>query len=374
MSTFPDVKKNFGFGCMRLPMDGEKVDYAEFTKMVDEFMAQGFNYFDTARVYIGGQSETAIRDCVVKRYPRDSFILTDKLSDSLFNSEDEIRPLFEKQLESCGVDYFDFYLLHSQTKSIFEKYKKLHAYEHAFELKKEGKVKHVGFSFHDTADVLDEMLNEYPEIDVVQIQLNYIDFDDPAVQARLCYEVCRKHNKPVIVMEPVKGGKLADIPEQGKAIFDALRGGSPASYAIRYAADFDGVFMVLSGMSSLEQMNDNLSFMKDFKPLSHEERRAIAEVCDVIRATHTIPCTACRYCTDGCPEHILIPDLFSCMNAKQLCRDWNSDCYYEVYTENHGKASDCIGCGKCEHSCPQHLPIRELLREVAKTFESEEAE
>ena len=272
------------------------------------------------------------------------------------------------------MDYFDFYLLHSQTKSTFEKYKKLHAYEHAFELKKEGKVKHVGFSFHDTADVLDEMLNEYPEIEVVQIQLNYIDFEDPAVQARLCYEVCRKHNKPVIVMEPVRGGKLADIPEQGKAIFDALHGGSPASYAIRYAADFDGVFMVLSGMSSLEQMNDNLSFMKDFKPLSHEERRAIAEVCDVIRATHTIPCTACRYCTDGCPEHILIPDLFSCMNAKQLCRDWNSDCYYEVYTENHGKASDCIGCGKCEHSCPQHLPIRELLKEVAKTFEGGEAE
>lgn len=217
------------------------------------------------------------------------------------------------------------------------------------------------------------MLNEYPEIEVVQIQLNYIDFEDPAVQARLCYEVCRKHNKPVIVMEPVRGGKLADIPEQGKAIFDALHGGSPASYAIRYAADFDGVFMVLSGMSSLEQMNDNLSFMKDFKPLSHEERRAIAEVCDVIRATHTIPCTACRYCTDGCPEHILIPDLFSCMNSKQLCRDWNSDCYYEVYTENHGKASDCIGCGKCEHSCPQHLPIRELLKEVAKTFEGGEA-
>ena len=171
MSTFPDVKKNFGFGCMRLPMDGEKVDYAEFTKMVDEFMAQGFNYFDTARVYIGGQSETAIRDCVVKRYPRDSFILTDKLSDSLFNSEDEIRPLFEKQLESCGVDYFDFYLLHSQTKSIFEKYKKLHAYEHAFELKKEGKVKHVGFSFHDTADVLDEMLNEYPESEAMRSNL-----------------------------------------------------------------------------------------------------------------------------------------------------------------------------------------------------------
>ena len=375
MNTFPEVKKKFGFGCMRLPMDGEKVDYAEFTKMVDEFMAQGFNYFDTARVYIGGQSETAIRDCVVKRYPRESFILTDKLSGALFNSEEEVRPLFEKQLESCGVDYFDFYLMHAQTKTIFEKYKKCRAYEQAFELKKEGKIKHVGLSFHDTADVLDEILNEYPEVEAVQIQLNYIDFDDPAVQARLCYEVCCKHNKPVIVMEPVKGGSLVNLPEQGKAILDELHGGNTASYAIRFAAGFDNIFMVLSGMSDMAQMNDNLSYMKDFKPLNEEEKQAIAKVCDVIRSTHLIPCTACRYCTDGCPKHILIPDLFSCMNAKQLYRDWNSDYYYnEVYTKNHGKASDCIGCGKCEKSCPQHLPIRELLKETAKTFESGEAE
>ena len=375
MNTFPEVKKKFGFGCMRLPMDGEKVDYAEFTKMVDEFMAQGFNYFDTARVYIGGQSETAIRDCVVKRYPRESFILTDKLSGALFNSEEEVRPLFEKQLESCGVDYFDFYLMHAQTKTIFEKYKKCRAYEQAFELKKEGKIKHVGLSFHDTADVLDEILNEYPDVEAVQIQLNYIDFDDPAVQARLCYEVCCKHNKPVIVMEPVKGGSLVNLPEQGKAILDELHGGSTASYAIRFAAGFDNIFMVLSGMSDMAQMNDNLSYMKDFKPLNEEEKQAIAKVCDVIRSTHLIPCTACRYCTDGCPKHILIPDLFSCMNAKQLYRDWNSDYYYnEVYTKNHGKASDCIGCGKCEKSCPQHLPIRELLKETAKTFESGEAE
>ncbi len=374
MNTFPEVKKKFGFGCMRLPMDGEKVDYAEFTKMVDEFMAQGFNYFDTARVYLGGQSETAIRDCVVKRYPRESFILTDKLSGALFNSEEEVRPLFEKQLESCGVDYFDFYLMHAQTKTIFEKYKKCRAYEQAFELKKEGKIKHVGLSFHDTADVLDEILNEYPDVEAVQIQLNYIDFDDPAVQARLCYEVCCKHNKPVIVMEPVKGGSLVNLPEQGKAILDELHGGSTASYAIRFAAGFDNIFMVLSGMSDMAQMNDNLSYMKDFKPLNEEEKQAIAKVCDVIRSTHLIPCTACRYCTDGCPKHILIPDLFSCMNAKQLYRDWNSDYYYnEVYTKNHGKASDCIKCGKCEKSCPQHLPIRELLKETAKTFEGGEA-
>ena len=370
MSTFPDVKKKLGFGCMRLPMDGEKVDYAEFTKMVDEFMAQGFNYFDTARVYIGGQGETAIRDCVVKRYPRDSFILTDKLSDSLFNSEDEIRPLFEKQLESCEVDYFDFYLLHSQTKAIFEKYKKLHAYEHAFELKKEGKVKHVGFSFHDTADVLDEMLNEYPEIEVVQIQLNYIDFDDPAVQARLCYEVCRKFNKPVIVMEPVKGGNLVNLPEDAKAVLEDLHGGSPVSYAIRFVAGFPGMMMVLSGMSNMEQMQDNISFMRDFKPLDETERAAVEKVQEIFHSKDLIPCTACRYCTDGCPKHISIPDLFAIMNAKQIHHDWNADCYYEdVHTAPGRKASDCLKCGKCEKVCPQHLPIRKLLEQVAAEFE-----
>ncbi len=371
MRVFDNVKKNFGFGCMRLPMDGEKVDYAEFTRMADHFMSEGFNYFDTARVYIGGQSETAIRDCVVRRYPRDSFILTDKLSGALFNSEEEIRPLFEKQLESCGVDYFDFYLLHAQNKALFEKYKKCRAYETAFALKAEGKVKHVGLSFHDTADVLDQILNEYPEVEVVQIQLNYIDFEDPAVQSRACYEVCRKHNKPVIVMEPVKGGNLVNLPEDAKKIIDDLHGGSPASYAVRFAAGFDGIFMVLSGMSNMEQLLDNTSYMKDFKPLNETERDAISRVCDVFHSIKLIPCTACRYCTDGCPKHISIPDLFSCMNNYTLYHNWNAKYYYNVRTERGGKASDCIGCGKCEKSCPQHLHIRELLRDVAKEFETE---
>ena len=371
MSVFDNVKKNFGFGCMRLPMDGEKVDYAEFTRMVDHFMSEGFNYFDTARVYIGGQSETAIRDCVVRRYPRDSFILTDKLSGALFNSEKEIRPLFEKQLESCGVDYFDFYLLHAQNKSLFEKYKKCRAYETAFALKAEGKVKHVGLSFHDTAEVLDQILNEYPEVEVVQIQLNYIDFEDPAVQSRACYEVCRKHNKPVIVMEPVKGGNLVNLPEDAKKIIGELHGGSPASYAVRFAAGFDGIFMVLSGMSNMEQMLDNTSHMKDFKPLNKTERDAISRVCDVFHSIKLIPCTACRYCTDGCPKHIPIPDLFSCMNNYTLYHNWNVKYYYNARTERGSKASDCISCGKCEKACPQHLHIRELLRDVAKEFETE---
>lgn len=370
LNEFTNVKHNFGFGCMRLPMDGKKVDYAEFTKMVDYYMSEGFNYFDTAMVYLEGQSETAIRDCIAKRYPRESFVLTDKLSTHLFKTEEEIRPLFQRQLEACGVDYFDFYLMHAQSKDIFEKYKRCRAYEQAFELKAEGKIKHVGLSFHDTAEVLEEILNEYPQVEVVQIQLNYVDYEDPSVQARKCYEVCCKHNKPVIVMEPVRGGNLVNLPEEAKEVLDSLGGGSAASYAIRFAAGFEGIFMVLSGMSDMRQMEDNLSYMKNFKPLDDREKEAIKKVCDIFHSKHLIPCTACRYCVDGCPKHIPIPNLFSLMNTKQLYKDWNADYYYsEVYTKNGGKASECIKCGKCEKACPQHLHIRELLEKVAETFE-----
>ncbi len=370
MSYFDEVKKNFGFGCMRLPTKGNEVDYEETCKMVDEFLEQGFNYFDTAHMYVDGLSESALRECLVKRYARDKFVLTDKLSTAYFNKEEDIRPLFESQLKECGVDYFDFYLMHAQSKEIFEKYKRLHAYETALKFKEEGKIRHFGISFHDTAEVLEEILTAYPQIEVVQIQLNYVDFDDPAIQSKKCYEVCRKHNKPVIVMEPVKGGNLANLPENAKKILDDLGGGSAASYAIRFAAGFDGIFMVLSGKSNLSQMKDNLSFMKDFKPLSDKERAAVAEVCNVFHSMKLIPCTACRYCTPGCPKKISIPDLFSCLNAKKLYRDWNSDYYYhQVYTKTGGKASDCIKCGKCEKICPQHLEIRKLLENVKEVFE-----
>lgn len=373
MSAFEDVKKNFGFGCMRLPMKDGEVDREEMCRMVDAFLDAGFNYFDTAQGYLGGKSELAVRDCLTTRHPRESYLLADKLTSSFFNSEADIRPFFESQLKACGVDYFDFYLMHAQNHENFEKYKACRAYETAFDLKAEGKVRHVGLSFHDTADVLETILSTYPQVEFVQIQLNYLDFDDVAVQSRLCYEVCRKHGKPVIVMEPVKGGTLVNLPATARAVLDDLHGGSPASYAIRFAAGFEGIFMVLSGMSNMEQMQDNLSYMTDFRPLDETERAAVARVCDILHDQHLIACTACRYCTDGCPRHISIPDLFSCMNAKQLSHDWNPDYYYEnVYTAKGGKASDCIACGKCEKVCPQGLPIRKLLREVAAEFERQE--
>ena len=370
---FPEIRGNFGFGCMRLPMKAGKVDYKEFSQMADAFIEAGFNYFDTAHGYINGQSETAIRDCVAKRYDRSSFLLTNKLTAPYFNKQEDIRPFFEKQLAWCGVDYFDFYLMHAQDKNIYQKFKRCKAYETAYAFKEEGLIRHFGISFHDKAEVLDMILTEHPEIEIVQIQFNYVDYEDASVESRKVYEVCEKHGKPVVVMEPVKGGSLVNLPADADKILRELDGGSNASYAIRFAASFPNMAMVLSGMSDMEQMEDNISAMKNFEPLSDTEMEAVRKVCDIFKGLNLIPCTFCRYCIEEsqCPKGIRIPDMFSSLNAHEAFHNWNTGYYYNniITGGGHGKASECIKCGKCEKVCPQHLSIRELLEDVARTFE-----
>lgn len=371
---FPEIKGNFGFGCMRLPMKDEKVDYDEFCKMTDAFLDAGFNYFDTAHGYIGGQSETAIRDCLAKRHDRSEFLLTNKLTAPYFEKQEDIRPFIEKQLELCGVDYFDFYLMHAQDRDNYQKFKECKAYETAYKFKEEGLIKHFGISFHDSANILDMILTEHPEIEIVQIQFNYVDYDNANVDSKGVYEVCEKHNKPVIVMEPVKGGSLVNLPEEANKILSDLNGGSNASYAIRFAASFPNMAMVISGMSDMPQMEDNINTMKEFKPLDEEEMAAITNVRYIFGNLNLIPCTSCKYCIEEneCPMNIFIPAVFTAMNSFQTFKDWNAKMYYETIAtaDGHGKASDCIKCGLCETVCPQHLEIRNLLEKSAEALEA----
>lgn len=364
------MQKNFGFGCMRLPMNGDIVDSEQFKKMVKIFINEGFNYFDTAHGYISGQSETEIKKCLTDCYPREQYILTDKLTENYFQTESDIVPFFEKQLEITGVTYFDYYLMHALNESFYAKFERCNAFEVVKELKRTGKIKHIGISFHDTAEVLDKILFEHPEIEIVQIQFNYADYDDPIIQSRALYEVCEKYKKQVIVMEPCKGGALVNLPKLAKDVYDE-DGKSYASYAIRFAASFQSVVMVISGMSTIGQVEENLSFMKNFKPINAKEKVAIDKVQKILKIQDLIKCTECRYCVDGCPQKISIPDLFTCFNKKKQFKDWNSDfCYTDNTTsKNLGKASDCIKCGKCETVCPQHLPIIKNLVMIANVFE-----
>ena len=368
---FPEIHGNFGFGCMRLPMQGQEIDYAAFSAMIDAFLEAGFNYFDTAHGYHGGASEIAISQCLSKRHDRSEFLLTDKLTEPYFHRQEDIRPFVLEQLRLCGVDYFDFYLMHAQDAKNYKHFQKCRAYETAFALKAEGLLRHVGISFHDKAEVLDRILTEHPEIEIVQIQFNYVDYDSETVESRKCYEVCKKHGKPVIVMEPVKGGSLVNLPEEADRILRELRGGSNASYAVRFAASFPQMAMVLSGMSNMEQMRDNIASMRDFRPLNAAEMDAVAKVSGCFRNLDLIPCTACRYCIEenACPKGIRIPELFAMRNAYKAFRSSAIRACYSKTLIDSGKASDCIKCGKCEKVCPQHLEIRKLLADVAAVFE-----
>ena len=372
------MNKKLGFGLMRLPSldpnDPSKIDIEQVKKMVDLFLEKGFTYFDTAWMYCHFQSEEVAKECLVKRYPRDAFTLATKLHAGYLKTKEDRDHIFNEQLRKTGVDYFDYYLLHDNGFDHDQIYEKLDCYNWLIEKKKEGLVKHIGFSFHDNAKTLEDILKKHPEFEFVQLQINYLDWESEGVQSRKCYEVCQKYHKPVIVMEPVKGGTLAKVPESVEKLFkDYAPDMSIPSWAIRFAASHEGVMMVLSGMSNMEQMLDNISYMKDFQPLGQEELALIDQAVDMINSHIAIACTGCSYCTDGCPMNIPIPQYFSLYNAeKQEIKEkgWTPQGeYYSRLSQKHAKASDCIQCGQCEGICPQHLSIIEYLQEIVKEFE-----
>lgn len=362
---------------MRLPLaeagNFAAVDIAEVERMVDAFLERGFTYFDTAYMYHDFRSEEVVRRALVERHPRHSFTLASKLPTMFLKTEADQQRIFDEQLAKCGVDYFDYYLLHSLNGTNYRTAQRLGSFDFAARMKAEGRIRHVGFSFHDSAELLDEILAAHPETEFVQLQINYLDWDNASIQSHRCYDVARRHGKPVIVMEPVKGGSLAQVPPAAERIFRGVHPDrSTASWAIRYAASLDGVMMVLSGMSSMEQLLDNTEFMRDFRPLDQRERDAVAAAVGIINDSIAIPCTACRYCVEGCPQRIAIPDCFALYNAdRQSVNHIFSiqQAYYDNLTQTHGRASECIGCRKCERICPQHLPIVDDLKRVAETFE-----
>lgn len=373
------MNKKLGFGLMRLPMlDNGKVNFDEFNKMVDEYLERGFTYFDTALMYCDGQSEAAVKKGIVERHPRESFTITTKMHSGYFKTPEEMEKVFEGQLERTGAGYFDYYLVHDVNSHSYPHYTKCGTFEWLKDKKDKGLVKCMGFSFHDGPELLDQVLTEHPEAEFVQLQINYLDWNSVSVRSRECYEVAVKHGKKVIVMEPVKGGTLANVPAEVSKLFkDKDPNASIPSWAIRFAATPENVMLVLSGMSNLEQLRDNIGYMQDFKPLTDEEFAMALEAAKIINKEIAIPCTGCSYCTGGCPVGMPIPTFFSLYNTDKKdinAKNWTpqQELYFNV-AKTSCKASDCIKCGMCEGICPQSLKIRDLLDEVANYFEVENA-
>lgn len=361
-----------GFGLMRLPETDGKIDMQQVCDMVDAYMATGANYFDTAYVYHGGMSERVVKDAIVARYPREAFTIATKLPAWIINSKEDVERVFNEQLERTGAGYIDFYLLHSlEDGDNYEKHEKLDCFNWALAKKAQGLIKHFGFSFHGSPELLEQILDKHPEVEFVQIQLNYADMTNPVVQSGALYEILRKRNIPMIIMEPVKGGLLANpAPELEKMFKEYNPDASAASWALRYVASLDGVATILSGMSNREQMEDNLKTFTNFQPLNEKEKAVIDAVVTKMLDMDQIPCTGCRYCCDGCPVGIKIPDVFRALNTARLYPgEMRPHFFYNNVTGGAGKASACVGCGQCEGVCPQHLPIIELMKEVAEVFD-----
>ena len=370
---FGESTPKLGFGLMRLPkLKNEKIDIEQTKQMVDLFMEAGLTYFDTAYVYDGGESEKAAKAALVDRYPRESFTLATKLCAWMgAHNEKTAKQQFYTSLERTGAGYFDYYLLHALQTGNYKLYDKYHLWDFVREQKAKGLIKHWGFSFHAGPELLDELLTEHPDAEFVQLQLNYADWENPKVAARANYEVARKHGKSIIVMEPVKGGALANPPKDVRNVFQAVSTyASFASWAIRYAASLEGIITVLSGMSNLEQMRDNLSYMKDFRPLNGSEQTAIRKAQELMNGVKSIPCTACHYCTAGCPKQIPIPEIFGARNQQIVWGQLEEGRrQYADAVENVGKAGDCIACGQCESACPQQLSVVQYLKGCAAQFE-----
>lgn len=372
MSYLGNEIKKLGFGLMRLPMNGDKIDMEQTIKMVDIFMAKGFTYFDTAYVYGDGLSECAARDALVKRYPRESFQLATKLPAWDKNkTADEVKQYFYTSLERTEAGYFDYYLLHNLGGERSEIYENLGLWDFVKELKAKGLIRHYGFSFHDNAEALDKLLSKHPEAEFVQLQINYADWEHPQIESRKCYEVARKHNKPIIIMEPVKGGTLATLPDSASDVFKKLKPeASVASWAIRFSASLEGVITVLSGMSNLAQVEDNLSFMENFEKLSQEELEAVSKVREIIESIPQVACTNCKYCVKDCPANIPINKILSTLNAYDKYNNLNgAKGKYNHIVNECGKASDCVGCKNCESVCPQHIEITKHLNRAEEIFE-----
>ncbi len=373
-----ESKKRLGFGLMRLPLlnpdNPANIDVEQVKQMVDTFLERGFTYFDTAWMYHSFQSENVVKEALVDRYPRDSYTLATKLHAGFIKTKEDRDKVFEEQRRKTGVEYFDYYLLHDIGFDHYKTYTDLDCFRWLMDKKEKGLVRHIGFSYHDNAELLDKVLTEHPEFEFVQLQINYLDWESEGIQSRECYEVAEKHHVPVIVMEPVKGGTLANVPDAVTKMFKEYHPDmSVPSWAIRFAASHENVALVLSGMSNMEQLLDNLSYMDELVPLNEEENALIRKAVEIINSTIEIPCTGCSYCTDGCPMNIAIPKYFSLYNADKQeikTKSWMPQQeYYSRLTGTFGKASDCVACGQCEDVCPQHLPVIDYLQKVAEHFE-----